>query len=81
MFKAARLIGVAAALTFLSAAAFAEQGDSSSWGTAGWGPVIPTQSLTPKDRQWNNDNEPLYHAGNGSEWLRQHGKGPFPFFQ
>ncbi len=81
MFKAASFIGLAVALAISSSAALAEQGDSSAWGTIGWGPIIPTQSLTPKDRQWNNDNEPLYHAANSSEWLRQHGKGPFPFFQ
>jgi hypothetical protein len=43
--------------------------------------VIPTISLTPKDRAWNNDNEPLYHAADSAEWLRQHEKGLFPFFQ
>jgi hypothetical protein len=81
MFKAAAFVGLAAGLVLLCSAALAEQGNSSAWGTVGWGPVIPTQSLTPRERAWNNDNEPLYHAGNGAEWLRQHGKGPFPFFQ
>ena len=46
MFKNLSAIGLAAALALLSGAAFAEQGTSSSWGTVGWGPVIPTQSLT-----------------------------------
>jgi hypothetical protein len=81
MFKAATFIGVAAGLALLSSAALAEQGDSQSWGTVGWGPVIPTISLTPKDREWNNNNTPLYRAGDSAEWLRQHGKGLFPFFQ
>ena len=58
MFKAASFVGFAAGLALLSSAALAEQGNSSAWGTVGWGPVIPTQSLTPKERQWNNDNEP-----------------------
>jgi hypothetical protein len=79
MFKAASFIGVAAGLALLSSAALAQQGDSSSWGTVGWGPVIPTQSLTPKERQWNFDNQAKNEAENGAEWLRQHGKGPFPF--
>ena len=48
MRKATSFIGLAAVLALLSSAAFAEQGDSSSWGTVGWGPVIPTQSLTPQ---------------------------------
>jgi hypothetical protein len=47
----------------------------------GGGPVSPTQSLTPRDRQYNFDNQALYQAGDSAEWLRQHGKGLFPFFQ
>ena len=78
MMKATSL---AAGFALLSGAALAEQGNSTAWGTVGWGPVIPTQSLTPRERAWNNDNLPLYHAGDSSEWLRQHGKGLFPFFQ
>ena len=81
MYKSLRVIGLAAALALLSGAALAQQGTSSSWGTVGWGPVIPTQSLTPKEREWNFNNTPLYQAESSSEWLRQHGKGPFPFFQ
>ena len=81
MFKTISAIGLATAVTLFSGAAFAEQGDSTSWGTVGWGPVIPTQSLTPNERAWNHDNEPLYHAGASAEWLREHGRGPFPFFQ
>ena len=81
MIKAASFVGLAAALALVSGAALAEQGDSSSWGSYGWGPVIPTQALTPKERQWNFDNTPLYQAGDSAEWLRHHGKGLFPFFQ
>lgn len=81
MVKTLSAIGLVAALALVSSAALAEQGDSQSWGTVGWGPVIPTISLTPKDRAWNNDNTPLYRAGDSAEWLRQHGKGLFPFFQ
>jgi hypothetical protein len=81
MLKAISFVGLAAALALSSSMALAEQGDSSSWGAVGWGPVIPTQSLTPKDRQWNVDNQAQYQAGDSAEWLRQHGKGLFPFFQ
>jgi hypothetical protein len=80
MFKAVSLIGLAAGLVLLSGAAFAEQGNSSSWGAVGWGPVIPTQSLTPRDRQWNVDNQAKYEAQNSAEFLRQHGISPFSFF-
>jgi hypothetical protein len=81
MMKVTSLVALAAGFVLLSGAALAEQGNSTAWGTVGWGPVIPTQSLTPRERAWNNDNLPLYHAGDSSEWLRQHGKGLFPFFQ
>ena len=81
MSKTLSTIGLAAAFTLLSSAALAQQGTSSSWGTVGWGPVIPTQALTPKERAWNFNNTPLYQAEASSEWLRQHGKGLFPFFQ
>jgi hypothetical protein len=81
MIKAASFVGLVAALALVSGAALAQQGDSSSWGSYGWGPVIPTQALTPKERQWNFDNTPLYQAGDSAEWLRQHGKGLFPFFR
>jgi hypothetical protein len=78
MFKAVQRISFAAALSLLSGAAFAQQGASSSWGSVGWGPVIPTQALTPRDRQWNFDNQAKYQAQDGAEWLRQHGRGLFP---
>lgn len=81
MFRTTAAISLAAALALLSSAALAEQGTSSSYGTVGWGPVIPTQSLTPKDRDWNHDNQALYQSGDSAEWLRQHGRGLFPFFQ
>jgi hypothetical protein len=81
MFQSLSAIGLAAGLALLSGRALAEQGNSSAWGTLGWGPVIPTQSLTPKERQWNFDNQAKYQAENSAEWLRQHGKGLFPFFQ
>ena len=80
MLKASAFVGLTAALALLSGAALAEQGDSSAWGTVGWGPVIPTQSLTDKERAWNFDNTPLYRAENSAEWLRQHGAGVPPFF-
>ena len=79
MFKTLSAIGLAAAVAFLSGAAFAEQGDSSSWGATGWGPVIPTQALTPRERQWNVDNQAQYQAQDSAEWVRQHGRGLFPF--
>jgi hypothetical protein len=81
MFKAASFLSLVAGLALLSSAALAQQGDSSSWGSVGWGPVIPTQSLTPKERQWNFDNQAKYEAEDSAEWLRQHGKGPFSFFR
>jgi hypothetical protein len=81
MFKSASFIGLVAGLALLSNGALAQQGTSSSWGSVGWGPVIPTQSLTPKERQWNFDNQAKYEAQDSAEWLRVHGKGPFSFFR
>jgi hypothetical protein len=80
MFKAVSFTGLVAGLALLSSVALAQQGNSSSWGSVGWGPVIPTQSLTPRERQWNFDNQAKYEAQNSAEWLRQHGMGPFSFF-
>ena len=80
MFKASAFDGLAVALALLSGAAVAEQGDSSSYGTVGWGPVVPTQSLSHFDRSWNQANQSKYQAYDSAERLRQYGKGLFPFF-
>ncbi len=80
MFKASAFIGVAAAVALLAGPALAQQGTSSSYGSVGAGPHIPTQSLTPFDRAWNHANQSKYQAYDSAEWLRQHGKGPFSFF-
>jgi len=81
MFKTMVATGFTVGLAVLSSPAFAEQGNSSAWGTVGWGPVIATQSLTPIERAWNFDNQAKYEAESSADWLRAHGKGPFPFFQ
>jgi hypothetical protein len=81
MLKIAVLAAIGAALALLAAPALAQQGTSSSYGSVGWGPVIPTQSLTIKDRAWNHDSQAKYQAAESAEWLRQHGQGLFPFFQ
>jgi hypothetical protein len=80
MIKSLAISGIAVAFSVLPIAAHAQQGTSSSWGSVGWGPVIPTQELTPRDRSWNQRNLPRYQAEMSAEWLRQHGKGMFPFF-
>jgi hypothetical protein len=80
MVKTIALIALGAALALAPAAALAEQGTSSSYGSVGWGPHIPTQSLTPFDRAWNHLNQSKYKAQARAEWLREHGKSPFPFF-
>ena len=81
MLKAFFVILLVATLSTASGAVFAQSGDSSSFGTVGLGPVIPTISLTPRDRWWNFNQTPRWQAEAGSEWLRTHGKSvPFPFF-
>jgi hypothetical protein len=79
MLRTVAAMGLAAGLAVVSSAALAQQGNSSSWGSVGWGPVIPTQSLTPKERQWNFDNQAKYEAQASAEWLRMRGMGPFSF--
>jgi hypothetical protein len=74
------LIALGTALALTPVAALAQQGTSSSYGSVGAGPHIPTQSLTPFDRAWNHANQSKYEAYNSAEWLREHGKSPFPFF-
>ena len=80
MFKASAVHRLCRRLALLSGAALAEQGNSSSYGSVGAGPRIPTQALTPFDRAWNHANQSKYQAYDSAEWLRQHGKGLFPFF-
>jgi hypothetical protein len=81
MFKIVALIGLGAVLA-LPGVVLAQQGTSSSFGTVGWGPRIPTQELTPKDRRWNVSYQALYQAEAGSEWLHEHaGGGLFPGFR
>lgn len=80
MLKTLSAIGLVGGLALLSGTALAEQGNSSSWGTVGAGPVISTQSLSNFDRGWNMANQSKYQAYDSAEWLRQHRKGLFPFF-
>lgn len=84
MFKAIAAGGLGAALALLPLAASAQTGTSSSWGSYGYGQQIPTQALSPFDREWNHDNEAQNEAAAGSEWLREHSEAgqrswlPFP---
>ena len=73
MLKAIALITLAAGLALPPSAAFAVNGASSSYGTEGYGPTVPTQSLTPFQRSWNHANESKMRARAGAEWLRRHG--------
>lgn len=70
MLKTIALIGLAATLALPSASAFAVSGNSSSYGTEGYGPTVPTQSLTPFQRSWNHANESKERARAGAAWLR-----------
>jgi hypothetical protein len=80
MVRTIALIAFGAGIALAPAAALAQQGTSSSYGSVGWGPHIPTEELTPFDRSWNHANQSKYQAAAGAEWLREHGKNPFfPF--
>jgi hypothetical protein len=80
MRKTIVLIALGAALGLAPAAALAQQGTSSSYGSVGAGPHIPTQELTPFDRRWNHANQSKYQSYDNAEWVRQHQKYPIPFF-
>ena len=73
MLKTIALAGLAAALALSSAPALAVSGNSSSYGSEGYGPTIPTQSLTPFQRSWNQTNESKERARAGAAWIRRHG--------
>jgi hypothetical protein len=73
MLKTVALIGLAAVLVLPPASAFAVTGDSQSYGSQGYGPTVPTQSLTPFQRSWNHANESKERARAGAAWFRQHG--------
>jgi hypothetical protein len=81
MRKIVALMALGAVFAFPAGAALAQQGTSSSYGTEGWGPRIPTIALTPKERAWNHDHQAQYRAEDGSEWLREHAQaGQRPWF-
>ena len=72
MLKLMALIGLAAALALPSVPAFAVSGNSSSYGSDGYGPTVSTQSLTPFQRSWNHANESKERARAGAAWIRHH---------
>jgi hypothetical protein len=80
MLKTIALIGLGTVLALPASAASAQQGTSSSYGTEGQGPRIPTLALTPKDRAWNHSHEGEYRAEDGADWVRGHAqRDPYPW--
>jgi hypothetical protein len=77
--KTVSVIGLAATLLIPSASAFAVSGDSSLYGTEGYGPHVRTQSLTPFQRSYNHANESKERARAGAAWVRHHHASPFGF--
>lgn len=79
MLKTFAAIGLAATLALPATAAFAYSGNTSSYGTYGVGPRVPTQSLTPYQRSWNAANQSKVEARRSAEWMRRHHRGfPLP---
>jgi hypothetical protein len=70
--KTTTLIGLVAALALPAAPAFAVSGNSSSYGSEGYGPSVSTQS-TPFQRSWNHAKESKERARAGAAWILQHG--------
>jgi hypothetical protein len=79
MLKTISVIGLATALIIPSASAFAVSGNSSSYGTEGYGPHVRTQTLTPFQRSRNHSNESKERARAGAPWVRRHHASPFGF--
>jgi hypothetical protein len=77
MLRPIGIIGLAAVLMLPPVSAFAVSGNSSAYGTQGYGPIVPTQSLTPFQRSWNHANESKERARAGASWLRHHGYGHY----
>ena len=75
MLKSMACFGLAAAITASPTAAHAVSGTSSSWGSYGAGPTIPTQALSPFDRAWNQSHESQNEAIAGSQWPSEHHAG------
>ena len=71
MLKTIVVLGFAAALALPPVAAYALSGTSSSYGTSGYGPQVPTQSLTPFERGWNATNESKRRARESAQWMRR----------
>jgi hypothetical protein len=78
LLKRIAMIGLAAALVLPSTLAFAVNGNSSAYGTEGYGPTVPTQSLTPFQRSWNHANESKERARAGANWIRHHHGAGWP---
>jgi hypothetical protein len=72
-------LAVLVAPVLLSVSASAQTGTSSSYGSYGSGQQIPTQALTPFDREWNNDHEAQSEARAGAEWIRKHAETGQPY--
>jgi hypothetical protein len=75
MLKSMACLGLAAAIAASPTAAHAVSGTSSSWGSYGAGPTIPTQALSPFDRAWNQSRESQNEAIAGSQWPSEHHAG------
>ena len=80
MLKLSRSLALPQLLSFLLKQHSRSAGTSSSYGTNGYGPTVPTQSLSNFQRHWNNYNQSKRSAREDAEWLREHGKHfPLPF--
>lgn len=72
MLKLVAIPAFAAALALPALPAYAVSGTSSAYGTNGYGPRVPTRSLTPSERSWNANNASKRQARESAEWMRRH---------
>ena len=72
MSKKFAIVAFGAALALPPTAAFAVSGTTSGYGTQGYGPRVPTRTMTRFERSWNASNESKRQARSGAEWMRRH---------
>ena len=81
MLKATSFVGLAIALALMSSAALAEQGNVIFLGQRRLGACDPHPVADAERSSMELRQSAAYQAQDSADWLRQHGKGLFPFFQ
>ena len=77
MFK---LVAISAFAAMLAVPALPASAGSYGTQNYGYGPHVPTRSLTPFERSWNANNQSKRQARASADWMRRHHRPlPTPF--